>query len=186
MILKELKKKLASEIKGDIFDIVIFGSVVNGKTAPKDIDILVIFENLSLKDRLDILQHMKKKIPKGSDIQQILLKDLFEGSFFAKTGILLEGISCRTVKEFSEQLGFSGYSIFTYDFKGLSHTQKIRFNYVLSGRRKNTGILEEIKGIRLGDGVIKVPIFASDEFEEIFLAHHINYKRFNILEERTD
>ncbi|MBS3113657.1 nucleotidyltransferase domain-containing protein, partial [Candidatus Woesearchaeota archaeon] len=43
MILEKLKKYLKDEVKENIFDIVIFGSLVKGKPSPRDIDILVIF-----------------------------------------------------------------------------------------------------------------------------------------------
>ena len=56
MILEKLKKYLASEKDKSIFDIVVYGSVVKGKSAPGDIDILAIFSEGDLRQRLDIIR----------------------------------------------------------------------------------------------------------------------------------
>ena len=92
-MLKKLKKHLESEKDKAIFDIVVYGSAVKGKEDARDIDILVIFLEGSLKERLDKLQEIKSrlkdvKIETPLDIKQILLKDLFSSSFLARTGIL--------------------------------------------------------------------------------------------------
>ena len=62
MILKELKKCLKSEKKENIFDIVIFGSLVKGSLEPRDIDVMVIFLDGSLKERLDAVQEIKNRL----------------------------------------------------------------------------------------------------------------------------
>ena len=58
-MLKELRKWLKSE-KADkaIFDIVLYGSAVKGKYKPADIDIVVIFKEGTLKERLQKIQSM--------------------------------------------------------------------------------------------------------------------------------
>ena len=186
MTLEKLKKYLKDERRETIFDIIIFGSLVKGKLAPRDIDILVIFLQGALNERLDIIQEIKNKL-KGKidlniDIKQALLKDLFSAGFLARTGAILEGYSVFHNKKFCETLGFSSYSLFWYNLKGMSHTQKVRFNYILAGRNQK-GVIELLHGIRLANGVVKIPIEYSLEFEEILKNNKVSYNKKNILEE---
>mgnify|MGYP006423909327 CR=1 FL=1 len=107
-MLKELKKCLKNELKeNDIFDIVVYGSMVKGKARPGDIDILVIFTQGTLKERLSKLQVIKKKIKFDNvDVKAVLWNELFDPAFFAKTGIFLEGVSLKNLKKFSLKIGF--------------------------------------------------------------------------------
>src|SRR3989344_6455854 len=159
-MLKELKKNL-SYLKKDknIFDIVVYGSSVKGKNHPNDIDIAVIFIEGSLSQRLEKLQEIKKniKLDKIIDIKSILLEELCKPEFFGRYGIFLEGISIFDEKPFSFRIGFEGFSIFLYNFKNKSHNEKVKFNYVLSGRN-NIGIIKLLNGEHLAPGVIKIPI----------------------------
>ncbi|MBT4538775.1 nucleotidyltransferase domain-containing protein [Candidatus Woesearchaeota archaeon] len=183
-MLKELKKCLKNELKeNDIFDIVVYGSMVKGKARPGDIDILVIFTQGTLKERLSKLQVIKKKIKFDNvDVKAVLWNELFDPAFFAKTGIFLEGVSLKNLKKFSLKIGFSAFSLFTYNLKDKLHREKVKFNYVLSGRGSE-GIVKKLAGEHLGPGVIKIPIGFSLEFEDVLTMHKINFKKNNILVE---
>jgi len=186
MTLEKLKKYLKDEKRENIFDIIIFGSLVKGKLSPRDIDILVIFLQGTLKERLDIIQEIKSrlkaKIDSNIDIKQALLKDLFSPEFLARTGILLEGFSIFNNKKFCQTLGFESFTLFWYNLNGLTHSQKVKFDYILAGRNQK-GIIELLNGKRLANGVIKIQIENSLEFEEILKNNKINYSKKNILEE---
>ena len=144
-MLKKLEKYLESEKKDKtIFDVVVYGSLVKGKTTSRDIDIAVIFVEGNLRERLDKIQDIKSKLKllhEKIDIKQITLKDLFSTDFFARTGILLEGVSIFRKKTFSEILGFKAHTLFWYGIKDLTHTQKVRFKYILAGRNGMKGII---------------------------------------------
>lgn len=184
-MLKTLKKHLESEKKDkNIFDIVIYGSIMKDKTF-NDIDILVIFLEGSLRERLDRIQEIKiklKKIISKLDIKQILIKDLFSPEFLARTGILLEGFSIFKNKKFSETLGFRSFSLFWYSLKGLTHAQKVKFNYILAGRGTD-GMIKELNGERLVNGAVKIPLENSSAFESILNANNVAFLKKNILEE---
>lgn len=186
MISEKLKKCLKSEKKDNIFDIVIFGSLVKGSLKPRDVDVMVIFLKGSLKERLDAIQEIKSrlkgKIEETIDIKQCLLKDLFSVEFMARTGILLEGFSVFHNKKLCQTLGFNSFTLFWYNLDGLSHTQKVKFNYILSGRNQK-GIIEQLQGKRLSRGTVKIPIEYSLEFEDILKKNKINYDKKNVLEE---
>lgn len=182
-MLKELRKCMKNEnIDKNIFDIVLYGSTVKGKTTPDDIDIVVIFKEGTLKDRLTKIQFIKKKIrlDKKIDIKSILLEELFQEKFFARSGIFLEGMSLIDGKPFSDKIGYLGFIIFIYSLQDKSHTEKVKFNYILSGRN-SMGIVKKLEGKRLASGVIQIPIKNSLEFEEVLTKHKINYFRKNVL-----
>ena len=62
-MLNTLKKLLEQEKKNkSIFDIIIYGSSVKGTDKPGDIDIMVIFLEGSLRERLDYVQQIKSKM----------------------------------------------------------------------------------------------------------------------------
>ncbi len=186
-MLKLLEKYLESEKKDiTLFDIIIYGSLTKGKTQARDIDIAVIFLQGTLRERLDkiqgIKQRLKTKIETEIDIKQITLPELFSADFPARTGIILEGESIFKHKKFCETLGFKAKTLFWYTLTGLSHTQKVKFNYLLAGRKDLKGIIKEYEGERLANGAIKIPIQKSIEFEEILKQNKITYKKRDILE----
>ena len=186
-MLKNLRRHLESEIgKDSIFDIILYGSSVKGKPSPGDIDVLIIYLKGSLRERLDKTQNIKISLRKffqqNIDIKQILLNELFSPNFFARTGVLLEGISVRSGKHFSENLGFRPYTLFSWTLSGLTHSEKIRFNYILAGRGMQ-GILKELGGVRLASGAVKIPISNSAVFEEILKTNKVPYSKKNMLEE---
>ena len=182
----ELNCKKFNKENKEIWDIVIYGSFVKGKTDFNDIDIMVIFQNVSLNNRLEIsqnLKHILKKEIKDMDIKTMNFEDFFDESFFARQGILIEGLSLIKNKPLAELIGFKGSSIFSYNLKNLNHNKKTQFTYALSGR-KSVGVLKLSKGISLGRGAVKIPIKNSLEFESFLQKWNIEYKKRNILESK--
>jgi len=188
MMLKNLEKLLESEKKDKrIFDIVIYGSAVKGKEQPNDVDILIIFTEGTLRDRLNKAQQIKSKVKSSFkdvelDVKQILLVELFSPEFFARTGIFLGGISVFKSRRFSETLGFRPFALFTYSLEKLSHTEKIKFNYVLSGRNAK-GIIEQFGGKRIASGAVKMPLENALAFEDVLKEHKVEYERVSVLQE---
>lgn len=186
-MLSPLKKCLNSERREKLlFDIVLFGSSLKGKQDPNDIDLLLIFLDGDLRERLAITQRVKEKLKDFNfkfDCQQILLQELFSSAFFARSGLLLEGISVFDGKRISEKMGFRSWTLFWYELKGLTHAQKVKFNYILAGRSEMRGILKEFCAVRLVNGVVKVPIEKSLVFEDILKRNAVTYFKKNILEE---
>jgi len=175
-------KKLAKE--SDIFDIVLYGSNVKGKLDSNDIDIVIIFENKPLKERLNLSQKFKNNLKKDLklDIKTINMKELFEKDFLARQGVLIEGYSLLHNEKFSKRLGFRGYSIFMYNLMNLNHNEKTRFTYALIGRRGEKGMLKNSDAVFLGKGAVKIPIENSIIFEDFLKRWNINYKKKDILE----
>jgi predicted nucleotidyltransferase len=181
-MLTELKNSLKSEVKDkNIFDIVLYGSVAKGKLNPRDVDIAVIFKSGNLKERLDKIQKIKQKINlKNIDIKALLLEELFQEEFFARSGIFLEGVSIFSGEIFAKKIGFKGWMLFIYNLKGKTHTEKVKFNYLLSGRN-SSGIIDKLKGKQISPGAVHIPIINSLEFENILNLHKISFIKKGIL-----
>ena len=180
---KKLKKYLKQWKKDKtIFDIVIYGSFVMGKENPNDIDVAVIFNSGTLKERLVKLQDIKRniKLDIKLDIKSVLLEELFKEEFFGRTGIFFEGQSIFDEISFSKKIGFESFSMFTYNLRNKNHNEKVKFNYILSGRN-NIGLIKKLKGRQISPGVIYMPIFSSCRFEEILILHKIDYIKKEVL-----
>ena len=169
-----------------IFDIVLYGSALKGADSPHDLDIAVIFRSGTLSQRLLKIQYLKKKIKLSQkiDIKGILLEELFQESFFARSGIFFEGISIFTGKPFAYKIGFVGRTLFNYTLRDKSHAQKVKFNYLLSGR-DGTGLIKKFDGKHLGPGIVLIPSPHCLKFEEILKRNQIKYSKNNILAEPT-
>ena len=182
-MLKQLQQRLAKEKKDkSIFDIVLYDSSIKGKSRPDDLDLAVIFRQGALRERLDRIQEIKRKIEPGKkvDIKGILLEELFQKEFFARSGLFLEGISIFDRCPFAEKIGFSAYSLFVYSLKSKTHSQKVQFNYLLRGRGRQ-GILEMMNGKLLSPGAVLISLPHSLEFEEILQRNSIPHKKTDIL-----
>ncbi len=170
-----------------IFDIVLYGSAAKGKISPNDVDIAIIFREGTLKERLAKIQTIKKRISieqkEKIDMKGILWEELFKESFFARSGILVDGISLLDGKPFAQKIGFISYSIFIYTLQNKSHTEKIKFNYILSGR-KSKGMIALLEGKRLASGVIQIPTQHSLEFEDVLKKQNVTYSILHVLVQR--
>ena len=182
--LKSTSKKFSKD-KG-IFDIILYGSSIREEEYPRDIDILIIFKDKKLEERLNIAQKFKEKIKnkiKNIDVKTINLKELFDKRFLARQGIISEGYSLLYSSFFSENMGFKGYMLFTYNLKNLDKTKKTRFIYSLSGRNTK-GIIELTGAEHIGKGAVIVPIEKSAVFEDLLKQWEIKYKNRKMLLER--
>ncbi len=161
----------------EVEDVIIYGSSVKGKSAPRDIDIMVLFLKMPLKKRLEITQSLKNRLKEqfdSIDVKSMNVLDFFDTAFLARQGILLEGISLIKNKPLANLLGFRSFMIFTYNLSNLNQTEKIKFNYALNGRN-GEGVLQSSKGISLGKGVVQIPMENSGSFEEFLQKWKINF-----------
>ena len=194
MILKDLIKsaKLISISKQlikknhEIWDMVVYGSLVKGKPKPNDIDIAIFLNSKqALNFKLELGQKIKsafqKEIRLNLDVKVIDLSDLRDPNFLARESILGEGFSLINKKWLSEIFGFKSAYLFHYELKNLNLSQKKMFYYALKGRRGSKGILDRMGGEQLSDGLIKIPIEFSYEFIELLEGYKIRYKINKIL-----
>ena len=177
MMQKLWLKKPKLNYNSDVFDIVQFGSsVIEGKES-RDIDLAVIFKSFNLKDRLVEAQKIKKQIEnyidKPIDVSSYDLNSLFDNSNFAREGILFYGKSILNGLSFAEKIGLNPKIHLYYILEKLEKKDKVRFNYMLSGKNGEYGLLRKYSGRILKPGVIEI----DPEYELIFTE---SFKKFDV------
>ena len=160
MIQKLWQKKPKLSYSKDVFDIVQFGSsVIEGKE-PRDLDIAVVFQKIPLKEQLNQAQKIKKQLQKITEISihvsSFDLYSLFNKSNFAKENILFYGKSIISGDYFVRKFGLTPKIQIFYSLKNLEKKEKIRFNYLLNGKKGNYGLLRKYNGKLLKPGLIEI------------------------------
>ncbi len=160
MTQKLWQKKLKLNYSKDVFDIVQFGSSVIEGEEPRDLDIAVIFQKIPLKEQLEQAQEIKKQLQKFSEspihINSFDFYSLFDSSNFAKENILFYGKSVISKDHFIKKIGLSPRINILYLLKNLKKKDKIRFNYMLCGKRGKYGLLRKYSGKLLKPGLIEI------------------------------
>jgi len=166
--------------KGQILDIVLFGSVVKGKENPKDIDILVIYKD---KKNIDLSYELEKELKKSYSVEitDKTYKELFSESFKARESILSEGYSLVYNQFLSEGLGYMKFVLFRYELRGFSKSDRMRFYYSLYGRGDQKGMLKEIGAVKFSDTILLCPVENSERMKEYLSGWGINFIEFPIL-----
>lgn len=167
------QKKPTLNYSKDVIDIVQFGSSVKEKTEnnpkPNDIDIAVIFSKIPLKEQLLQAQNIKKQLQKYTNlpihIKAFDLYSLAEKSNFAREDILFYGKSIIFNNYFIKLFNLSPVIQIFYNLKNLKKKDKIRFNYLLNGKRGKYGLIRKYGGKIIAPGLIEI----KPEYENIFL-----------------
>ena len=167
--LQGLSRMVYQKNKNSVFDIVLFGSSVKGKTAPRDIDVAVIFSSKIPQNKINkILRHFK-----GFHAEYVFLSELYKETMWPT--ILQESYSLIHSEFVYKTLGFESSLLFVYDLKKLDGVSKSRFSHALFGRVENTGVLYEAGGKQMGRGCISVPIEKSEKIRSFFETWKISY-----------
>jgi predicted nucleotidyltransferase len=160
MMLKLWLKKLKLNYSKKVFDIVQFGSSVLEESKPNDIDIAVIFEKIPIKEQLEEAQKIKKQLQKFSEIPiHIISFDLYtllNEANFTKENILFYGKSLISKDYFAKKFGLIPRIQISYSLKHLKKKDKIRFHYMLKGKKGEYGILRKYNGKLLNPGLIEI------------------------------
>jgi predicted nucleotidyltransferase len=159
MMQKLWQKKLKLSYSKDVFDIVQFGSSVLEESEPNDVDIAVIFGSIPLKEQLVQAQKIKKILEKYVEIpvhvKSFDLYSLFEKSNFARESILF-GISLISGKHFAGRVGLIPKIHISYSLQKLHKREKIKFNYLLGGKKGKYGLLRKHGGRLIKPGLIEI------------------------------
>jgi hypothetical protein len=73
------------------------------------------------------------------------------------------------------------FSIFTYDLSKIDNVTKVRFVYLLKGRKQGQGLVDESKGRFLVPGCFIIPTEVSSAIELIFKQWKVPYKKEEVL-----
>ena len=169
MMQKVWLKKQKLSYSSEVLDVAQFGSsvMINGK--PRDIDIVVLFKKMPLKEQLIEAQKIKKQLQAITDLPiHIISFDLssfFNASNFARDNILFYGKSIVSGKRFAENFALIPKLEIFYFLDDLEKKDKVRFNYMLNGRKGEYGFLREFNGKLIKPGMIEI----LPETENIFV-----------------
>lgn len=165
---KKSQKKLKLNYSKNIVDIVQFGSSVIEGTEPKDIDVAVIYDKIKLKEQLEESQKIKKQLGKNFEIPVHIksydLYSLFDKGNFAGNSILFYGKSLIKHDYFSKYFKLIPKMQIKYVLLNLQKKDKIRFNYLLNGKKGQYGLLRKHQGRLISPGIIEI----NPEHEKIF------------------
>ena len=188
MMFKKLRKKLDLNWikKNDVWDIVVYGSYVRGKTDARDIDIALILNKItSVKKKMVLCQELRAALSdKGysMDVKAVDIGDLMNVGFLAREAILAEGRSLLRKDYLAERFGFKNFAIIEYGLKNLTPAKQKMFYYALQGRKRGTGILARIGGRIISKGVLQVPVIHYEEVLNLFKQHGVGNKTIFVLE----
>ena len=166
----------------EIWDVVLYGSYVRGKEHARDIDFAIIIPSkVSVGKKLIIAQELKENIESIAptlqlDVKVVDIDDFFDLNFLAKQAIIAEGYLILRKKYISDLFGFKTFALVNYSLEGLTYSQKKMLYYALRGRRGSKGVLEGIKGELISRELLKIPIQAYYEIEELLKLHKVKFK----------
>lgn len=183
-LLLSLKKKIKEWIKKEkVIDVVVFGSLMRGKTNPNDIDLCIVLKDEQEKDALDMINSLAKVVDNPSLKPQInvLTENAFHGNNSLSKTLLFEGVSIKHNKAVAELHGFKPKVLFFYDIKHFKPSDRVRFHYLLRGRYGKKGVLFETNAELVKDGLIEAPITSEDILKEIFSQWSLQFNTKRII-----
>jgi len=169
-----LRKRLKGLDLAEIADIFLFGSAVKGKEFPKDIDICIIFRKRISREMIKNVEDRLKEF--DMHISSLVIDNFFRKPHSLIKTLLIEGISILNGKPFIQNFSFSSYVLYSYDLSKLKASEKVRFVYLLKGR-KGVGIIEKMNGEWITDSCFIIPIQRDSEMLIILKKWSIPFKR---------
>ncbi|HLD72930.1 MAG TPA: nucleotidyltransferase domain-containing protein [Candidatus Nanoarchaeia archaeon] len=174
--------------ENNIWDIVVYGSYIRGKSKAKEIDIAVILDKtLPIKKKWELSQELKKKMSlkdKILDIKTLDLKDMVNPGNLNREAILAEGYSLIKKDYLAERFGFKAMAQVEYSLNKLTPAKQKMFYYALQGRKKGTGMLSRLGGRIISKGVLEVPTKEYEEINSLLIEQGIPYRTTFLLRYR--
>lgn len=170
-----LRKKLKGINLTEIADIFLFGSVVKGKEFPRDIDVCIVFRKKILEDKIKEIENRLKEF--NVHISSLEIDNFFRKPRSLVKTIFVEGVSIFNKKSFIQNFGFSAYVLYSYDLSKLKSSEKVKFVYLLKGRKKEPGIIKKMDGEWIADSCFIIPIQKDSEMLSILKKWQIPFKR---------
>lgn len=175
----EIKRFLSEH--GEVWDIVVYGSIMRSKDDAKDIDFAIILaKKISVEEKLALSQTLKESIEKTQpsmqiDVKAVDLEDFTDSLFVARQGIMAEGYSLSRGQYLTELFGFETFALIKYSLNNLTYSEKKMLYYALKGRRGTKGVLAKINGTLVSRGLLRVPVQSYDKIARLLRMHKVNF-----------
>lgn len=183
-LLKTLESKsqeFFQKHKDILIDIILFGSTVQGKKNPRDVDIVVVFHRKKdLQRSYELRKVLEKAIGAKVDMISKTYEELFEASFTARESLLSEGYSLINKFFLSEGLGYKNRALFIYKLQGKTKSERMRFYHSLHGRTAK-GMLHKLKAVKYTDMVLLCPTESRDEMRTYLESWKIEFMEVPVL-----
>lgn len=162
--------------KYKIQDIIIFGSAVKGKTAPRDIDVALLVKEKNEKMIEAVKDEVGKNIDYKIDFAILSIEDIYSSVWLS---LIKEGFSVAKGKFLHEVYGIEPSVLFKYNLKSLDRVKKVQFDRGLNE------ILKDAKGTRLLRTIVLIPLKNSLRFEDFLKTWKLEYeaRRYELLPE---
>ncbi len=174
-LITSLRKKLKEIDLTEIADIFLFGSAVKGKEFPEDIDVCIVFRKKILEDKIKEIENKLKEF--NAHISSLVIDNFFRKPHSLIKTMLVEGVSVFNKKSFIQNFGFFSYVLYSYDLSKLKSSEKVKFVYLLKGRKKEIGIIKKMNGEWIADSCFIIPIQKDSEMLIILKKWEIPFKR---------
>ena len=153
-------KKPKLNYSNKIVDIAQFGSSIFENNTFNDIDIAIIFKKIPIKEQLNESQKIKRQLEKvikiPIHIKSFDLYSFFDAGNFAKEDILFYGKSLIFGDDFAKRFGFKPKLQISYNLYDLPKKGKVKFHYMLKGKKEEYGLLRKYNGKLLKPGLIEI------------------------------
>ena len=175
-----IKKECKKALDQNIADILLFGSLARGKIDANDIDLCIIFREDINQNIVNRLSHALEGNNINAHISALNIAEFFTKPHSLIRTLLKEGKSIITGKNLADNFGLETFTLYNYNLTLLKKTDRVKFVYLLKGRKK-TGIIESNNGIFLAPGCFIAPIKSDHEIKSLFDFWKIKYNRRIIL-----
>ena len=178
---------IARNFKGEynkVFDIILYGSVTQGKESPNDLDFILLLKDATESERFDLAFEFKEMlIERGFpheklDVKAVNLEQLMDPNYLAVPGVIIAGYSLTKGRQVHELMNGEGYSLFILDLGGMSKNERNKFSFALRGRDGRSGILRELEGRYLGPWVLLVPVENTYQVKSFLRRWGVNYELY--------
>ncbi len=174
----DLKSKWKKSWKDELIDILLFGSVVRGKTKPQDIDLCLVFRR---EVNLNLLKEIESILGEDYHLSSLVVDHFFTNPHSLAKTILLEGKSIITGKRFTDNFGLTSFSLYSYDLSSQPPSQKVKFVYLMRGRDGQEGLIRKLKGYFISNNSFVVPLEFDSQLIEVLDQWNIKYNRKKIM-----
>ncbi len=165
--LEPLKKNLQKILKkyDFVIDIIIFGSFVKGRDAPKDLDLALIVK----EKKTEFIPEIKSilNIP-NLHLEFIKIDEIYYNTLFLS--LINEGYSVKLGAFLREYLHLKPMKLYSYNLKHLQKSQKTTFGVALNKT------INKIGGEKVSAGAVLVPFESTSYFEDFLSAWEMKYK----------
>lgn len=173
-----LKKNWNKRWKAKVVDIVLFGSAIKGKSNPNDIDLCIVFRD---KVDVNIVKEVELMVGDEFHVSSLVVDNFFTNVHTLAKTIFFEGKSILTNTNLSESLGLSGWLLYSYNLPKEDHSRKVRFVYLLRGRKNDNGLVKRWGGEFISNSAFMLPVNKDNEAQDVFNTWKIDFKRRKVL-----